>query len=132
MMEEFKKVNLDLTGRHITLDMLIEVIKDYADLSQYLNIAGAENNFLVEGMLRISSAEDVKRLGETLVKVTNGGDFHLLGRTSYRFLAGMMDFIIECRGADSEVQNPGWYYVTSRFTEDGFENSEELFDFPLE
>jgi hypothetical protein len=33
MMEEFKKVNLDITGRHITLDMLIEVIKDYADLS---------------------------------------------------------------------------------------------------
>jgi hypothetical protein len=33
MMEEFKKDSLDLTGRHITLDMLIEVIKDYADLS---------------------------------------------------------------------------------------------------
>ena len=62
--------------------------------ASYLNIAGAENNFLVEGMLRISSAEDVKKLGETLVKVTNGGDFHLFGRTNYRFLAGMMDFII--------------------------------------
>lgn len=74
----------------------------------------------------------MKKFGETLVEATNGGTFFLIGRTNYSFLTGIMDFIIECRGVNAGFDNPAWCYVTSKFTEDGFETSEDVFKLPLE
>lgn len=131
MKQELKKVEFDIIGDDITFDVLLYAIKDYVDETQFFSISGQKNAYRVEGTLGISSVDDVKRLGESLVDATRCGNFFLFGRINHSFLTGIMDFLIECHGVCSEVENPGWCYVASEFSTNGFETSEGVFDFPL-
>ena len=131
MKQEYKKVEFEIIGSDITFDVVLDAIAEYVEKSQSFSISGFKNKYNVEGTFAISCVDDVKQFGESLVKATEKGNFFVIGRIHNTFLTGITDFLIECRGASSGVENPGWCYVVSEFSTNGFETSEGVFDFPL-